>query len=180
VRESGHTPRDEGRPTAAPGPETVSARSFSLVPPRPWKGDAGGTAVRRLRPESVGSAPPRPERDPGVHPLETARRVIGSEATLQVLWQLFWGAKPFCELMRHSGNLTKRELRITLRAMRDDGLVTRRPAEDPGKDVEYALTPLGEALKPIVASLYLWGLDHARRRRAPLTDASRARAAQAG
>jgi DNA-binding HxlR family transcriptional regulator len=74
-----------------------------------------------------------------------------------VVWGLFWGARPFSELMRHVPHVTKRALRRELADMEGLGLV-RRDVRPSGRRAEYSLTPLGQTLRPVVGAMYEWGL----------------------
>jgi DNA-binding HxlR family transcriptional regulator len=77
-----------------------------------------------------------------------------------LVWQLFWGARPFCELMRRIPGITKKRLRRELGEMERHGLVRRCLAPAGARKASYTLTPLGESLKPIVGGMYEWGLQH--------------------
>jgi DNA-binding HxlR family transcriptional regulator len=90
-------------------------------------------------------------------PLEVALAAIGDGYKVHLVWQLFWGARPFCRLMRRIPGITRKALRSRLSEMERAGLVTRRVVGD-GLRREYSLTPLGETLKPIVGEMYEWGL----------------------
>jgi len=76
-----------------------------------------------------------------------------------LIWQLFWGARPFCELMRRMPGMTKKRLRWELADMERQGLVRRIVSPDSRK-ASYGLTLLGESLKPVVGGMYEWGLRH--------------------
>lgn len=91
-------------------------------------------------------------------PLAIALDRIQSRRRLLLAWHLFWGPRVFGELLQLAAGVPKRTLLRELQALEADGLVERRqPSNDDGQ-AEYGLTPLGEALKPALASLYLWGL----------------------
>lgn len=103
-------------------------------------------------------------------PLEVAVAAIGDGYKAHLVWQLFWGARPFCHLMRRIPGITRKALRRRLGDMERAGLVTRRVVGDGLRRAEYSLTPLGETLKPIVGGMYEWGLHHVGR---PATGAAR-------
>ena len=96
-------------------------------------------------------------------PLEVALAVIGDGYKARLVWQLFWGARPFGHLLRRIPGITRRALRARLGEMERAGLVTRRVGGDGSRRAEYGLTPLGETLKPIVGEMYEWGLRHTAR-----------------
>jgi DNA-binding HxlR family transcriptional regulator len=75
-----------------------------------------------------------------------------------VVWHLFWGARPFCVLMRQTPGISKKNLRRVLAGMEELGLVRREVRPGGDRKAEYALTPFGETLKPVVGAMYEWGL----------------------
>ena len=93
-------------------------------------------------------------------PLEATLEVMDDRWKTLIVWRLFWGAKPFCELMRCTRGLTKKTLRHALAEMERHGLVRKEVRFGQGRRAEYALTPYGETLKPIVGAMYEWGLQH--------------------
>jgi DNA-binding HxlR family transcriptional regulator len=116
-------------------------------------------------PVSAPHAPRAPEtrRAAAPSPLEVALAAIGDGYRAHLVWQLFWGARPFCHLMRRIPGITRKALRSRLGEMERAGLVTRRVMGDGLRRAEYSLTPLGETLKPIVGGMYEWGLRYATR-----------------
>ena len=87
--------------------------------------------------------------------------VIDDRWKALLVWHLFWGARPFCELMRSTEGISKKILRRELADMERHGLVRRQARPGGARRAEYSLTPLGETLKPIVGAMYQWGLHHA-------------------
>ena len=71
-----------------------------------------------------------------------------------IVWNLFWGTRPFSELMRTTERITKKALRWELAEMESVGLVRREVRVGRNRKADYSLTPLGESLKPIVAAMY--------------------------
>lgn len=107
-------------------------------------------------------------------PLEVTLGILDGRWKPLLIWQLFWGARPFCELMRRMPGLTKRRLRRELEEMERQGLV-RRTVSPENRKADYSLTPLGESLKPVVGGMYEWGLRFiAPTLRAPARPAARA------
>jgi DNA-binding HxlR family transcriptional regulator len=104
------------------------------------------------------------------NPLETTLECIGDRFKTLIVWHLFWGARPFCELMRLTTGISRKSLRQALVEMERYGLVRREVRRGATRRAEYALTPLGESLKLVVGTMYEWGLKQqlARPRAAPL------------
>jgi len=118
------------------------------VPPRP-EGDIGGDATRSTHP-----VPPARRC-----PVEVTLEVIGDRWKALVVWHLFWGARPFCELMRQTSGISKKNLRRVLVEMEGLGLVWKVVRPVAHRKAEYTLTPFGETLKPVVGAMYEWGLQ---------------------
>ena len=107
-------------------------------------------------------------------PLEVTLGILDGRWKPLLIWQLFWGARPFCELMRRMPGVTKKRLRRELAEMERQGLV-RRIVSPESRKASYGLTLLGESLKPVVGGMYEWGLRlMAPILRAPVRPATRA------
>lgn len=120
----------------------------------------------RLVPARVAPlARPRAARRPGSEtPIERALAVLGGPLRPLVIWGLFWGPRSFSELMRQVPDVTKRALRRELVEMERAGLVVRDVQPDSNRRASYALSPLGETLRPLVGAMYEWGLLCGRQR----------------
>lgn len=135
--------------------------SFSDPFPRAVEASSEGTL-----PIVRSTASPRPGPAPAAaadianapSPLEVTLGVLDGRWKPRLVWQLFWGARPFCELMRRMHGITKKALRRELGDMERQGLVRRTVVLDGNRRASYSLTPLGETLKPIVGGMYEWGL----------------------
>jgi DNA-binding HxlR family transcriptional regulator len=75
-----------------------------------------------------------------------------------ILYQLFQGVKRFSELQRALPRVTQKMLTQQLREMERDGIVNRTVYPQVPPRVEYALTPRGETLRPVVRAMCRWGL----------------------
>ncbi|PYQ23571.1 MAG: transcriptional regulator [Acidobacteria bacterium] len=129
------------------------------VPPRPEPGENGGDAVRARAPQ------PRAGGESLARcPVQVTLDVMDDRWKTLIVWHLFWGARPFCELMRTTEGISKKILRRELADMERHGLIRRKARVGAARRAEYSLTPLGETLKPIVGAMYQWGLHHAARR----------------
>jgi DNA-binding HxlR family transcriptional regulator len=91
-------------------------------------------------------------------PVEVTLEALEGRYRPLIVWHLFWGARPFSELMRHTSGITKKTLRQELAEMERLGLVRREVRPGGARRAEYSLTPLGQTLKPLVAAMYEWGL----------------------
>jgi DNA-binding HxlR family transcriptional regulator len=90
--------------------------------------------------------------------LAAALDVIGRRATMLLLREAFYGAHRFDEFVRRAG-FTEAVTAARLRELVDDGLLERRPYQDPGQRSrdEYHLTQKGRDLFPAIVALMRWG-----------------------
>ena len=58
------------------------------------------------------------------------------------------------------GNITQKVLTSNLRAMEENGLLTRKVYPEVPPRVEYTLTETGYSLKPILDSMFEWGENY--------------------
>ena len=90
-------------------------------------------------------------------PVETTLTLISSKWKVLILRDLLAGTKRFGELRRSVGNVSQKVLTAQLREMEDSGLVTRTIYPEVPPRVEYALTELGQSLRPILDAMWNWG-----------------------
>jgi DNA-binding HxlR family transcriptional regulator len=97
-------------------------------------------------------------------PVEVALEALEGPFRALIVWHLFWGARPFSELMRLTNGITKKQLRWELSELEKLGLVRKEVRVGGGRKADYSLTGHGQTLKPLVASMYEWGLLRMRSR----------------
>lgn len=107
--------------------------------------------------------PNRPPRRPATQPfcaIHSAQQLIGGKWTLIVVWHLREGRKRFSEIERAIGDVSQKALTDALKHLEGAGLLTRTVFAQVPPRVEYALTPLGRTLLPIVEAIELWAGRH--------------------
>lgn len=77
-----------------------------------------------------------------------------------VLSSLASGERRYSDLARHIAGVSQKMLTQTLRGLERDGLVTRRVTPQVPVRVDYALTPLGQSLMPLVIAIKAWAEEH--------------------
>jgi len=113
----------------------------------------------RLAPRPAAPKPQAPRALPHSRtPIELTVEVLRGPFRPLIVWALFWGPRPFSELMRHVPNVTKKTLRRELAEMERIGLVLREVRPDSNRRASYSLSPFGETLRPVVGAMYEWGL----------------------
>ncbi len=93
-------------------------------------------------------------------PVETTLSLIGDKWKILILRDLISGTKRFSELKRSIGGVSQKVLTAQLRAMEQDGLVSRKVYAEVPPKVEYSLTDLGKSLKPILDAMWQWGENY--------------------
>lgn len=90
-------------------------------------------------------------------PVATTVQLIGSKWKLLILRNLRMRPWRFNELRRDLEGVSQKVLTDSLRAMEDDGIITRTVYPEIPPKVEYALSPLGESMSPILDAMAQWG-----------------------
>ena len=93
-------------------------------------------------------------------PVETTLTLIGDKWKVLILRYLLTGTKRFGELKKSIGNVSQKVLTAQLRAMEENGLLTRTVYAEVPPRVEYTLTDLGKSLKPILDAMWNWGEEY--------------------
>lgn len=90
-------------------------------------------------------------------PVATTVQLIGNKWKLLIIRNL--SARPwrFNELQRDLDGISQKVLTDSLRSMEADGIITRTVYAEVPPRVEYALSELGESLKPILEVMRAWG-----------------------
>ena len=90
-------------------------------------------------------------------PVATTVALIGSKWKLLIIRNLLARPWRFNELKKDLEGISQKVLTDSLRSMEADGIITRTVYPEVPPRVEYALTELGENLKPILDSMRAWG-----------------------
>lgn len=90
-------------------------------------------------------------------PVATTVALIGSKWKLLIIRNLLVRPWRFNELKKDLDGISQKVLTDSLRSMEADGLITRTVFPEVPPRVEYALSDLGQSLKPILDSMVEWG-----------------------
>lgn len=93
-------------------------------------------------------------------PVATTVSLIGSKWKLLIIRNLLNRPWRFNELQKDLEGISQKVLTDSLRSMESDGIITRTVFPEVPPRVEYALSPLGESLRPIINSMAVWGTDY--------------------
>ena len=93
-------------------------------------------------------------------PVATTVSLIGSKWKLLIMRNLLMRPWRFNELRKSLDGISQKVLTDSLCSMEEDGLVVRTVYAEVPPRVEYALSPLGESMQPIIKSMVTWGLAY--------------------
>lgn len=92
-----------------------------------------------------------------VCPVATTVALIGSKWKLLIMRNLFSRPWRFNELKKDLDGISQKVLTDSLRSMEADGIITRTVYPEVPPRVEYALSELGESMRPIMNAMEAWG-----------------------
>src|SRR5699024_1305519 len=93
-------------------------------------------------------------------PVATTVQLIGSKWKLLILRNLMQRPWRFNELRKDLEGISQKVLTDSLRSMQEDGIVTRTVYPEVPPRVEYALSELGESMRPIMKAMEQWGISY--------------------
>ena len=93
-------------------------------------------------------------------PVATTVGLIGSKWKLLIMRNLLVRPWRFNELQKSLDGISQKVLTDSLRSMEADGIITRTVYPEVPPRVEYALSELGESMRPIIKSMEAWGNNY--------------------
>ena len=90
-------------------------------------------------------------------PVATTVALIGNKWKLLIMRNLLVRPWRFNELHKDLEGISQKVLTDSLRQMEADGIITRTVYPEVPPRVEYALSELGESMRPILMSMQEWG-----------------------
>ena len=89
--------------------------------------------------------------------LDVTMDLVGGKWKAIVLWYLRKDKQRFSELRKQIPGITEKMLSLQLRQLEKDGFVSRMVHAEVPPRVEYALTPHGKTLLPLLEEIAKWG-----------------------
>ena len=86
--------------------------------------------------------------------------MIGSKWKLLIMRNLLARPWRFNELKKDLEGISQKVLTDSLRSMEADGIIIRTVYPEVPPRVEYALSDLGESMRPILKAMGIWGTDY--------------------
>ena len=93
-------------------------------------------------------------------PVATTVQMIGSKWKLLIMRNLLQRPWRFNELKKDLEGISQKVLTDSLRSMEADGIITRTVYPEVPPRVEYALSELGESMRPIMDAMEIWGTEY--------------------
>ena len=93
-------------------------------------------------------------------PVATTVQMIGSKWKLLKMRNLLARPWRFNELKKDLDGISQKVLTDSLRSMESDGIITRTVYPEVPPRVEYALSDLGESMRPIIKAMEEWGTEY--------------------
>ena len=93
-------------------------------------------------------------------PVATTVQMIGSKWKLLIMRNLLQRPWRFNELKKDLEGISQKVLTDSLRSMEADGIIIRTVHPEVPPRVEYALSDLGESMRPILKAMEIWGTDY--------------------
>jgi DNA-binding HxlR family transcriptional regulator len=89
--------------------------------------------------------------------------LLSGKWSVDVLYLLANGTRRYSEVFYEVGEISKKTLTQTLRALERDGLIARQVYAEVPPRVEYSLTPRGWSLTGTLMTMYEWAAEHLHR-----------------
>jgi len=110
---------------------------------------------------STSARPDAPNLSDSLIAVEYTNAIVRERWKPAILWLVSSGHRRFNALQRALPHVTHKMLAAQLRDLVRDGILTRWSADRGRRHVEYTLTPAGEALRPLLVALEVWGREYA-------------------
>ncbi len=98
-------------------------------------------------------------------PVATTVQLIGNKWKLLIIRNLLDRSWRFNELHKSLDGISQKVLTDSLRQLEADGIITRTVYAEVPPRVEYALSDLGESMRPILDAMKDWGEGYKKKRR---------------
>ena len=96
-----------------------------------------------------------------IHGTQEVLGLLAGRWSVDVLYLLASGTRRYSQIFYEVGEISKKTLTQTLRALEAHGLVTRQVYAEVPVRVEYSLAPRGWSLTPLLVSMFEWSAENA-------------------
>ena len=93
-------------------------------------------------------------------PVATTVQLIGNKWKQLILRNLLARPWRFNEMLRSIPGISQKVLTDNLRTLENDGIITRTVYPEVPPRVEYAVSELGDTMRPIIKAMEVWGQNY--------------------
>lgn len=86
--------------------------------------------------------------------------IFNDKWKMSVIWHLLDSDKRFKELHEDISEITQKTLTVKLKDLESKNIISREVFPVVPPKVVYSLTPIGEKLRPVLESMFNWGIDY--------------------
>ena len=86
--------------------------------------------------------------------------IFNDKWKLGIIWHLMDGEKRYKQLHEEVCDITQKTLTGKLRELEEYKIISREVFAEVPPKVVYALTPVGEKLRPLLKEMFDWGIDY--------------------
>ena len=86
--------------------------------------------------------------------------IFNDKWKMSVIWHLLDSNKRFKELHEDISEITQKTLTVKLKELESKNIIHREVFPVVPPKVVYSLTPIGEKLRPVLESMFNWGIDY--------------------
>lgn len=86
--------------------------------------------------------------------------IFNDKWKLYIIWYLLEDAKRFKELSELISEITQKTLTVKLKELESKHIIHREVFPEVPPRVVYSLTPIGEKLRPVLESMFNWGIEY--------------------
>jgi len=86
--------------------------------------------------------------------------IFNDKWKLGIIWHLLDSDKRFKELHEEISEITQKTLTVKLRELESKNIIHREVFPEVPPKVVYSLTPIGKQLRPVLQSMFNWGIDY--------------------
>ncbi len=86
--------------------------------------------------------------------------IFNDKWKMSVIWHLLDNEKRFKELHEEISEITQKTLTVKLKELESKKIIHREVFPVVPPKVVYSLTPIGKKLRPVLESMFNWGIDY--------------------
>ncbi|WP_294964649.1 helix-turn-helix domain-containing protein [Sulfurimonas sp.] len=86
--------------------------------------------------------------------------IFNDKWKMSVIWHLLESDKRFKELHEDISEITQKTLTVKLKELESKKIINREVFPVVPPKVVYSLTPIGKELRPVLESMFNWGIDY--------------------